>query len=63
VAGIRALGRHALEFVGDVTDRERIRQVTDQVVKEWGRTDILVNSAGTVKRAPSHPLPGRVFTK
>jgi len=53
VSEIRSLGRHALEFVCDVTDREGIQRVTHQVVKEWGRIDILVNSAGTTKRVPS----------
>ncbi len=53
---IRALGRKTLELSADVTRREDIQRVIDQMVKEMGRIDILVNSAGTTKRAPSLDL-------
>lgn len=52
-AEIRALGRKALEISADVTRREDVQRVADRMVSEWGRIDILVNSAGTTKRAPS----------
>jgi NAD(P)-dependent dehydrogenase (short-subunit alcohol dehydrogenase family) len=50
---IRALGRRTLEATADVTRREEIQLVIDQMLKEMGRIDILVNSAGTTKRVPS----------
>jgi NAD(P)-dependent dehydrogenase (short-subunit alcohol dehydrogenase family) len=31
----------------DVTDERRVETVIDQVMKEWGRLDIVVNNAGT----------------
>ena len=50
---IRALGRRTIEFTADVTHREDIQRVIDRMRAEMGRIDILVNSAGTTKRAPS----------
>lgn len=50
---IRALGRQSLTLTGDVTRREEIQRVIDHMLKEWGRIDILVNSAGVNKRVPS----------
>ena len=52
-AEIRALGRKSLELTADVTQREDIQRVIDKMRGEMGRIDILVNSAGTTKRAPS----------
>ena len=50
---IRGLGRQTLELTADITQRADIQRVVDQMVKEMGRIDILVNSAGTTKRVPS----------
>jgi NAD(P)-dependent dehydrogenase (short-subunit alcohol dehydrogenase family) len=56
-AEIRALGRNALEFTADVTRREDIQKVADGMAAAMKRIDILVNSAGTTKRAPSLDFP------
>lgn len=53
---IRALGKNALELAADVTRREDIQRVIECVKAEWGRIDILVNSAGMAKRVPSLQL-------
>ena len=50
---IRGLGRRTLEFTADITRRADIERVVDRMVREMGRIDILVNSAGTTKRVPS----------
>ncbi len=55
-AEIRALGRRSLELTADVTRREDIQKVVDAMVKEMGRIDILVNSAGTTKKIASLEL-------
>lgn len=52
-AAIQALGRRSLELTADVTRREDIQKVLDRMKSELGRVDILVNSAGVTKRAPS----------
>ncbi len=45
----------ASQFVCDVTDRERVAQVVDEIVERHGRIDILVNNAGVT-------APGSVDT-
>jgi NAD(P)-dependent dehydrogenase (short-subunit alcohol dehydrogenase family) len=55
-ADVRALGRRSLELTADVTRRGDIQKVVDAMVKEMGRIDILVNSAGTTKKIPSLEL-------
>jgi NAD(P)-dependent dehydrogenase (short-subunit alcohol dehydrogenase family) len=52
-AAVRAMGRQSLELTADVTRREDIQEVLRRMKGEMGRVDILVNSAGTTKRAPS----------
>jgi 3-oxoacyl-[acyl-carrier protein] reductase len=45
---IRDMGRKSVALKMDVTDREQVKQVIDQVVKDFGSLDILVNNAGTL---------------
>jgi len=45
---IRALGRRSVALKMDVTNREQVKAVVDQVVKDFGSLDILVNNAGTL---------------
>ncbi|MEQ7124262.1 SDR family NAD(P)-dependent oxidoreductase [Actinopolymorpha sp. B11F2] len=45
------------QFVGDVTDLERIQEVVDEVVRRHGRIDILVNNAGVAAGGPVDTLP------
>jgi NAD(P)-dependent dehydrogenase (short-subunit alcohol dehydrogenase family) len=52
-AEIRVLGRQTMEATADVTSRSDIQSVIDLMVRQFGRIDILVNSAGTGKRVPS----------
>ena len=48
--GIETLGRRALGFQGDLVEAEFRNRVVDEILREWGRIDILVNSAGTIAR-------------
>jgi NAD(P)-dependent dehydrogenase (short-subunit alcohol dehydrogenase family) len=50
---IEALGRRALRATSDVTDRASLQSVLDAAVKNFGKVDILVNSAGRTKKAPT----------
>ncbi len=43
---IRALGRRALVFKGDVGDEGFCRDLVSGIVDEWDRLDVLVNNAG-----------------
>lgn len=45
---IRALGRRSVALKMDVTNRDQVKEVVDQIAKEFGSIDILVNNAGTL---------------
>jgi 2-deoxy-D-gluconate 3-dehydrogenase len=50
---VRALGRRALGFSGDLTDASFRERVVSDVLAAWGHVDILVNNAGTTVRTPA----------
>ena len=52
-AEIRALGRRTLEAVSDVGDRASLAELLNKCLEEFGKVDILVNSAGKTKRTPT----------
>ena len=45
---VEALGRASLAVAVDVTDRDSVERMVQEVVSRFGRIDILVNDAGTV---------------
>lgn len=47
-----ALGPRAVGIRTDVTDRDSVEAMVDQVVAEFGRVDVLVNNAGWDKGEP-----------
>ncbi|SPE27073.1 3-oxoacyl-(acyl-carrier-protein) reductase [Acidobacteriia bacterium SbA2] len=49
VKEIEAQGGKAIRFVVDVTDREAVKKVVDQVLETWEKVDILVNNAGITR--------------
>jgi NAD(P)-dependent dehydrogenase (short-subunit alcohol dehydrogenase family) len=50
---IEELGRKTLRRPADMSSRESIDGLRDQVVKELGRVDILLNAAGQIFRKPT----------
>ncbi len=50
---IRAQGRRCLPIQCDVTSEEQVAEMTDRVVKEFGRLDISINNAGTAALTPA----------
>jgi NAD(P)-dependent dehydrogenase (short-subunit alcohol dehydrogenase family) len=52
-AEIEAKGRKTLRRTSDVQDRASLETLRDDVLKTFGKVDILVNCAGTTKRAPT----------
>src|ERR1044072_6323565 len=46
---IEQRGKRSLRVSSDVSDRASLQNVLDQTVKEFGKVDILVNSAGRTK--------------
>src|SRR5262249_3825507 len=50
VAGVRELGRRALDVPTDVTRRQDVQRLMERTLAEFKRIDILVNNAGTLAR-------------
>jgi len=52
------LGPHCIAVQADVNDPEQIRRMTDRVLEEYGRIDILVNNAAYNQLVPFKDLDG-----
>src|SRR6266700_2411069 len=50
---VEARGRRTLRVTSDVADRSSLEKVLDESIAAFGKVDILVNSAGQTKRAPT----------
>lgn len=53
---IEERGRRTLRMVSDVSNRASLEHLLDSSVEAFGKVDILVNSAGRTKRAPTVDL-------
>jgi len=54
---IEELGRRSLRISSDVSDRSSLQTLLNESVAAFGKVDILVNSAGRTKRAPTLEFP------
>jgi NAD(P)-dependent dehydrogenase (short-subunit alcohol dehydrogenase family) len=54
---IEERGRQSLRVASDVSDRASLQRVLDASIEAFGKVDILVNSAGRTKRAPTVDFP------
>ena len=50
---IEQIGKQTLRVTSDVADRESLEKLLVETTKAFGKVDILVNSAGRTKRAPT----------
>ncbi len=50
---IEERGKRTLRICSDVSDRDSLQNLLDECLKTFGKVDILVNSAGRTKRAPT----------
>ena len=46
---IRKMGRHVLAFQVDVREFDKVSDMLEQTIKEFGKIDILINNAGIVR--------------
>jgi NAD(P)-dependent dehydrogenase (short-subunit alcohol dehydrogenase family) len=53
---IEARGRQTLRVASDVGERESLARLLAAVLERFGKVDILVNCAGTIKRTPTLDL-------
>ena len=60
---IKALGRRALAVSYDVTSAEAMKDMVDQVMKEFGKIDILMNTAGINCRFSAEEMPAEEYEK
>lgn len=63
---VRAEGRKALPIVVDVGDAAQVQSMTDQIMNEFGRIDIVVNNAAYAMEPSLKPivdLPEDIFQK
>lgn len=49
---VRDRGGKAFAVVADVSDRQQVRRMVDEVVAAYGTVDILVNNAGVLRSTP-----------
>jgi NAD(P)-dependent dehydrogenase (short-subunit alcohol dehydrogenase family) len=60
---IRSLDRRSLPLAIDVTEEIQVQEMVQRVVAEFGRIDILVNSAGIVSLKPTTEFPVEEWRK
>lgn len=46
---IKSMGRNAMAYQADAADAARAVEVIDDIVKQWGKLDVLVNNAGITR--------------
>jgi NAD(P)-dependent dehydrogenase (short-subunit alcohol dehydrogenase family) len=54
---IEARGKRSLRVASDVADRKSLQALCDATIGAFGKVDILINSAGKIKRAPTVDFP------
>ncbi len=53
VAAIEKLGSSSAEVAGDLSDKTVPAKLVVEIVEKFGRIDILINNAGTIRRSPA----------
>ena len=56
-AAIESLGRRTLRLASDMCDRTSLAKLHAATLESFGKVDILINCAGTIKRTPTLTMP------
>ncbi len=49
VEEVEAMGRKSMAYQADAADANRAGEVVDDIIKQWGKLDVLVNNAGITR--------------
>lgn len=60
---VKQMGGKAIAMQGDVTRMPKVEAMAQEVLEDWGRIDILVNSAGVVFRSSALEYPEREWDR
>ncbi len=58
---ITAAGKRTIQKTCDVSNRASVQELHDEVIKAFGKVDILINCAGQIKRTPTLDVPESEF--
>lgn len=61
VQAVRAAGGEAIALVADLADPAVPAQLVASVIETWGRLDVLVNNAATIKNLPFEQVTAALF--
>lgn len=50
---ITSMGKRVVAVAGELAEKETPQRITDETIGHFGRIDILINNAGTIRRAPA----------
>ena len=62
-AEIEAAGKMSLRVASDVGDRKSLEELLKAAIAKFGKVDILINCAGTTKRAPTLDFSEEVWNQ
>ncbi len=63
IRDIAALGCRAVAYCCDVADEAAVQRTVDQVRRDFGRIDVLVNIAGITARIPTDEIPSETVRR
>lgn len=53
INAITSMGKRVVAVAGELAEKETPQKITDETIGHFGRIDILINNAGTIRRAPA----------